>query len=255
MEVRRTVVGLSLALLAGWSGIAPAQDRHRGDDGGGRDMGGRDMGGRDSRRGPGDDAQHDSSPRASSRFAPSPPGSNPNARQGPRRDRERAYPARGASVTVLPAGSVGVGYRGGRYFYRGGVWYRPHAGRYVVIYPPFGIVVPILPFYDSTMWVGGVPYYYANGVYYTAAPDRSAGYVVVAPPPGVELNDAVAAGPVGNPLQPIVYPRQGQSSEQTIQDRQECNIWANAQPDSASDPRIYERGMAACLEGRGYTVR
>ena len=227
MEFRKSVMGMSLALLAAWSSAAFAQDHH-----GGRGDGGRD-------------------------FQPSAPRESAQRFAGPNqfRDQQRAYPARGAAVAALPAGSVAVRYRGGRYFYRGGVWYRPYGGRYVVFDPPFGIVVPVLPFYYSTVWAGGVPYYYANGVYYTAAPYQNPGYVVVAPPPGVELNDAVAAGPVANPMQPIVYPRQGQSPQQTVRDRQECNVWANAQPDSASDPGIYERAIAACLDGRGYTVR
>ena len=66
----------------------------------------------------------------------------------------------------------------------------------------------------------------------------------------------------------FVYPRQGQSAEQQAGDEYECHRWAASQ--SGFDPTIaatgvaqpgtgqredYQRAAAACLEGRGYTVR
>src|SRR5437868_13217664 len=55
------------------------------------------------------------------------------------------YPAAGYAVTVLPSGNVGVVYRGGRYFYHSGVWFRPGRSGYVVVRPPLGIAVAALP--------------------------------------------------------------------------------------------------------------
>jgi hypothetical protein len=168
--------------------------------------------------------------------------------------RDHYGPPRGRSFASLPAGSFRVAHRSGNFFFRGGVWYRPYGGRFIVTLPPIGVFVPFLPPYYSNMWIGGVPYYYANGVYYAPGPGQ--GYVVAAPPPGYQTAGDYSTDQVAtDPMQPIVYPRNGQSAQQTARDRQDCNIWANAQPYSASDPQIYQRGMAACLEGRGYTVR
>lgn len=61
----------------------------------------------------------------------------------------------------------------------------------------------------------------------------------------------------------FVYPREGQSDEQRSQDRFECHLWARDQtgfdPSQASTnfnmAPDYNRAIAACLEGRGYTVK
>jgi hypothetical protein len=163
------------------------------------------------------------------------------------------YPARGYAVPVLPRGALGIGYGGGQFFFHGGVWFRPYGGRFVVSVPPFGIVVPLLPPAYATLWIGGAPYYYANGVYYAAAPGQ--GYVVVEPPLGAE-----SAQPVTTPAppalpDPIIYPRNNQSPGQSEADRADCNRWAGVQPGAVSDMSIFQRAFAACLDGRGYTVR
>lgn len=163
------------------------------------------------------------------------------------------YPARGWVAGSLPGGSVSIAFRGGSYFYHGGVWFRPSGPRYVVVAPPFGIVVPLLPPAYTTLYIAGSPYYYANGVYYTTAPG---GYVVVAPPPGAEVAQPVAPPPPPRPEpDPIVYPRNGQSPTQTEADRQECNRWATTQPAAMADAAVFQRAVAACLDGRGYTIR
>lgn len=63
----------------------------------------------------------------------------------------------------------------------------------------------------------------------------------------------------------FVYPRTGQSSDQQARDRYECYRFAVAQ--TGFDPMRsnsavrseqqsdYDRAQAACLEGRGYSVR
>jgi len=145
-----------------------------------------------------------------------------------------------------------------------GVWYRPSGSRFVVIAPPFGIVVPVLPLGYLTLRIGPSRYYYANEVYYAPAPQ---GYVVVERPAGApeypedELAD--------DEPQQFIYPRLGQSEAQQADDRYECHRWSreqtgfdpsrpaydgsNAQSDSARSD--YYRAMGACLDGRGYTVR
>ena len=91
------------------------------------------------------------------------------------------------------------------------------------------------------------------------------GYAVVAPPPGADAaQPAPMAGPpvavtapaaAGAIPEPIVYPRNGQNATQTEADRRECNRWATGQPQAVSDAGVFQRAMAACLDGRGYTVR
>jgi hypothetical protein len=164
------------------------------------------------------------------------------------------YPPRGYAMPVLPSGSVSIVHGGGNYFFHGGVWFRPVGPRFVVIAPPFGVVVPLLPPSYVTLWIGGAPYYYANGAYYAPAPPQ--GYVVVEPPPGADAAVPVPAPPAPKVApDPIIYPRNGQSAAQTETDRQECNRWATTQPSAMADAEVFQRAVAACMDGRGYTVR
>jgi len=164
------------------------------------------------------------------------------------------YPSRGFVSIGLPPGAVSIGYGSGSYFFHGGVWFSPYGGRYRVVAPPFGIVVPLLPPAYTPLWIDSTRYYYANGTYYTAATDG--GYTVVAPPPGAE--QARPLPPLPEPKAapaPIIYPRSGQSAQQTETDRQECNRWATTQPAAQADASVFQRAVAACMDGRGYTVR
>ena len=163
------------------------------------------------------------------------------------------YPPRGHAVAVLPQGSVSIGFRGNSWFFHGGVWFQPMAGRYVVTLPPIGIFTPVLPPSYATLWIQGAPYYYANGVYYAPSPGQ--GYVVVAPPPGADTAQAMSTLPPQVPAEPVIYPRQGQSTAQTAIDRQECGRWAATQPGADVDPGVLQRALAACMDARGYTVR
>ncbi|HEX7440952.1 MAG TPA: DUF6515 family protein [Caldimonas sp.] len=212
------LIAATLAALAFSSGSAIAQDRH-------------------------DHPGH----------APGGPGA-PRLHLDQRYHHDHYYPPRGYALPALPRGSVGIGFGGGRYFFHGGVWFRPLGGRFIVIAPPFGIVVPILPPSYVTLWIGGVPYYYANGAYYT--PLAGQGYTVVAPPPGADAAQPVPSAAVPKtPAEPILYPRSGQSAAQTETDREECNRWATTQPSAVADAEVFQRAVAACLDGRGYTVR
>jgi hypothetical protein len=175
------------------------------------------------------------------------------------------YPPLGAAVHVLPEG-----YRpyfwGGRPFYvAGGVWYAPGTAGFVVVKPPVGLVVTVLPPDCSTIWIGGLPYYYANEVYYTWNSAQN-GYVVVDPPANAEHP---TAAPAPGPVDLIIYPKNGQSSDQQAADRYDCHNWAKSQ--TKFDPTVpgggvlanetdsarssYNRAMSACLTGRGYEVR
>lgn len=174
------------------------------------------------------------------------------------------YPPRGYAVGALPRGYVTVSYRGGPYYYHGGVWYRPSYGRYVVVRPAVGLYVPFLPAFYTTVWFGGVPYYYADDVYYAYRPSR--GYEVVDPPNGAQASTSTPGKPAGDLF---IYPKNGQSEEQQSKDKYECHSWAASQSgfdptqplggvaenQAASKREDYQRAQQACLEARGYSVK
>lgn len=203
------------------------------------------------------------------------------------------YAPRGYAFAALPPAHRTVVYRGSQYYFGGGIWYRHVGVNFVVVAPPFGIVVPILPPYYTTLWVGRVPYYYANDVYYTRSQQ---GYVVVQEPPSKVIveqqptnaavqqpSNVVELGPSNSNVQPapstnavqepggqlFIYPSKGQNQAQQATDRNACHSWAASQ--TGYDPAIqsgnvpvdqtsaqvanYQRALGACLEGRGYTVK
>jgi hypothetical protein len=179
---------------------------------------------------------------------------------------DHSYPARGQFVRELPRGYRVVVHGNSRYYFNGGVWYRPEGGRrFAIIAPPIGLIVPFLPPYYATIWVGGIPYYYANEVYYTQG---AGGYIVVEPPRG-EVSPTTPQADQAVTSQVFVYPRQGQSEKKQADDRYECHRWAANQtgydptrpPVDLSEAQLnrkhadYQRASAACLDGRGYTVK
>jgi hypothetical protein len=171
-------------------------------------------------------------------------------RYDPRWQHYRYYPSRGHVVSTLPRSVVVVQHHHDRYWYGGGVWYRPYGPRYVVAAPPVGIFVSVLPPFYTTVWFGGMPYYYANDAYYVWRAQQRAYEVVDAPPAAV-----------GSTVSP--------AAEQVAADRYECHRWAAdetgfdptrpaggvAAEQSRSLREAYYRAMTACLEGRGYSVR
>ena len=173
--------------------------------------------------------------------------------------------------------STGAYWRGG--YWRGGFWPRAYYG------VGFSWFLPILPLAYATYWYGGIPYYYANDVYYTYNNDYD-GYVATDPPPVADPNGAGAgaapnapppgsaqpdsapppdAGQGANPApnyggaaegQIFMYPKNGQSAQQQAQDKAECQQWAAQQAGQvAQNGSDYQRAMAACVEGRGYSAR
>jgi hypothetical protein len=174
----------------------------------------------------------------------------------------RYYPAFGASVRVLPDGYHPYFYGGRPFYFAGGAWYAPGSGGFVVVRPPIGLSIAVLPPYYSTVWIGGVPYYYADDVYYTWNPAQN-GYAVVDPPANA---DQPSTPPAQEAQDLIVYPKNGQTTEQQAADRYECHRWAKSQTGfdptepggGAGNPGgrgSYDRAISACLTGRGYEVK
>jgi hypothetical protein len=197
-------------------------------------------------------------------------------RDNNRREVERRFPDRqhvqhrdsyrpGYRVNVLPRHHVVVPYRNTRYYFDGGLWYRPFGSFFEVALPPVGLSISLLPPYYSTIWAGGVPYYHADGVYYAWRPSER-NYVVVEPPAGVQAEAMQSEVP--QPERLFIYPREGQSEEQQAEDRFTCHRWAVEQtgfdPSNPGNqateqnpyrPEEYQRATRACLESRGYSVR
>jgi hypothetical protein len=107
-----------------------------------------------------------------------------------RHGHNRSYLDRGVVMRSVPREAVVVPFGHDRYWFHGGIWYRPYGGRFIVIAPPIGIFVPVLPPFYTTVLIGGIPYYYANDAYYVYRDQR--GYEVVEPPPGVDAMPGAA---------------------------------------------------------------
>jgi len=180
-----------------------------------------------------------------------------------RYNHDHYYPRPGYVARDLSRHHRIIRYRSERFYYDGGIWYRPGPGGYVVVTPPFGVVVPLLPPFYTTIWVGNVPYYYADGVYYRWLAGEQA-YVVSEPPPEKQVVPESAI-----PKELYIYPKQGQSQQQQDNDRYECHRWStkqtgfdptqpggNVTPEQNAGKHVdYQRAMKACLEARGYSVQ
>jgi hypothetical protein len=88
----------------------------------------------------------------------------------------------GRFVRKLPRGHIRIRHRGARYFFHGGVFYRPALPGYVVVRPPIGALVATLPVGFTIAWIAGLKYYCYGGAFYRSAPR---GYVVVEAPADV----------------------------------------------------------------------
>jgi hypothetical protein len=99
----------------------------------------------------------------------------------------------------------------------------------------------------------GLASYYAWPWYGYADP----GYVVVDAPVGYANPQPVYASPVParSASRPVIYPRNGQSAAQTDADADACSQWAGQQPNATADAGVFERGISACMDARGYTLR
>ena len=178
-------------------------------------------------------------------------------------------------------GGWGGGHYGGHGYWRGGYrsWggYRGWGGGWGYGgWAGLGLFYSTLPFYYSTLWWDGLPYYYADDAFYVWNNQANA-YEAVNPPP--EVANQVSSQS-GVPVSLYAYPKNGQTAEQQNKDQSDCYDWAvkqtgfapavagssaagKAAPESArkdhspaaGNQQDYLRAQAACLEGRGYTVR
>lgn len=163
-------------------------------------------------------------------------------------------------IHTLPGGYRDYRWNGNRYYYSGGSWYRPYGSSFVSIGVPYGLFVTTLPGPYNSFWYGGSRYFYADDTYYTYEPVRR-GYVVTRSPYGDDEEEEYSDTNSGDEL--FIYPARGQSEKQQADDRYECHRWAanEAHYDPVDDDydaalrEDYQRAQAACLTGRGYTVK
>lgn len=157
-------------------------------------------------------------------------------------------------------GGGGGWHDSGRGFHDGGRGFHDGFGFRGVGGLGLGLYFATLPLYYSTFWWGGIPYYYADNTYYEY--DGPVGqYETVTPPPEVQ-KQAAAEGSAGTDV--IAYPKNGQTADQQANDKYQCHSWAVTQSGfdpaqgvaaSAGKRDQYMRAQAACLDGRGYSVK
>lgn len=123
----------------------------------------------------------------------------------------------------LPRGAVSVVVGGGRYWRHGAHHYRPWGSGWVLVAPPVVLAAP---------WV-----------VQSARPHAE-------PVPAAEQLPTPPSRP-----DPVIYPRNAQSAQQTEADRQDCNRWATTQPAALADAGVFHRAGEACMDGRGYTMK
>lgn len=131
--------------------------------------------------------------------------------------------------------------------------------------------------YGASPWFWGVlglgvglsAYSYYNSPYYSSPAYAGDVYYVDSPPPLLIETPPTAAAPApqatpptqaaalqpATAVEPVIYPRNGQSVAQLDTDRQQCVSWAAAQPRALADASVYQRAVWACMDGRGYTLR
>jgi hypothetical protein len=128
-------------------------------------------------------------------------------------------------------GGPGRGFHGGRGYGWGGVGLG------------LGLGVGLGAAYYGWPYYGAYPYPYDPG------------YVVSSPvmTDGSDPSAYPSADPGAG--QPLIYPRNGQTSAQTSADSNACSQWAGAQPKATTDAGIFQRGFAACMDGHGYSIR
>jgi hypothetical protein len=175
------------------------------------------------------------------------------------------YFDRGHTAHDAPGTGYAIEHDHEHFWYDRGQWYRRDGLGWLVVGAPLGAFVSDLPPFYTTVSFGGVPYYYADDTYYTWSGDHNE-YEVVEPPAGIESAGTTEA-PAGDAI--LIYPKNGQSSEQQGRDRYECHHSAVEQTGydptqagggvpsgvAASKRSDYFTAETACFDARGYSVR
>ena len=85
----------------------------------------------------------------------------------------------GTIVRDIPKGHMELEHGGSRYFFYEGRFYSRHPDGFIVVSAPIGVVVPSLPDFAVRLTVNGMSYYATDDNYYRKIPD---GFIVVESP-------------------------------------------------------------------------
>ena len=177
-------------------------------------------------------------------------------------------------LPVLPFGYATYYWGGNPYYYYDGGYYswNPDYNGYVATDPP-----PVADTASSSGSDEAPPpaddgqsqSYDVQPQTYEAQPPSNPNTITASPPPASApaLSTAQSTAPRGNwsggVSDIVAYPRNGQTDQQTSNDKFECHKWSVAQ--TGFDPTRsinlqgtaadYRRAMGACMDARGYTVR
>ena len=110
-----------------------------------------------------------------------------NEKKHPPNYRYSNLPHWGHSYKVVPHGYYVYPYRGVRYHYYNGVYYKPVGNKYVIVNPPVGIRVKTLPAGNVRFVVRGRTYFYYYGTFYVRSVNTNE-YVAIAPPIGARVD-------------------------------------------------------------------
>ena len=109
----------------------------------------------------------------------------------------RHHPRRGHRVAVAPKGGRYLTWRGVRYTYADGIYYKPINGEWIVVVAPRGVRVRVLPPKRRRIVIAGssIAYYYYYGTYYAEREDDEGEveYEAVVAPLGAQV-DALPEG-------------------------------------------------------------
>ncbi len=167
----------------------------------------------------------------------------------------------GVRVNVLPPRHVTVHVSGHRYYYYGGVYYRPYGSTYVIVAAPINAQIAALPYGYVTFSLGPKRYFYVNGTYYVY--DMSHQHYVVVKEPAGGAKAAAQAQSSAPSQDLLIYPNNNQDQVTQNRDRYECHVWAMKQsefdptriePQPESERQKYRRAITLCLEARAYSV-
>lgn len=151
-----------------------------------------------------------------------------------------------AAATALLAGCTGIASA------RGSVSIGIGIG--LPVYGGWGpVVAPSLSLGYGAGWGWRRGWYPGVGVVVAAPPMVAYGSPVYVAPPPVAYPAPPAAAPTRP--DPVVYPRNGQSPQQTESDHRACDSWATTQPAAMADAGVFQRAVQACMDARGYTLR
>ena len=168
-------------------------------------------------------------------------------------------PPFGIIVPVLPPAYATIDVGGAPYYYANGVYYAPAPGQgYAVVQPPPGAEADgddqayaeagaTPPSYDPQQ--GQQPY--GPQPYNAPPPNGQPSYGPQQPYAPQAAAQPRAGGSGG---EPIVYPRNNQPPQQVEADKTDCFRWATQNSVGSSAP-VFQRAFAACMDGRGYSVK